>query len=168
MRQDIINVATKEIGVSEYPPGSNSVKYNDWLYGADYAAKLLPSQKEWCCAFYSYVRHEAGASIGKGDFLKGFASVPFFYQHFKANITTNPQPGDAVIYDWEMGKPGHVCTDWTPRHIGMFVEWIDKKAGTFYTIEGNTSTTNQSNGGMVMKRQRNLAFVQAFINPLNL
>jgi len=35
----------------------------------------------------------------------------------------------------------------------LFVKWID--ANQFETIEGNTSLTNDSNGGQVMKRIRN-------------
>ena len=157
MRADIINVATKEIGVAEFPDGSNHSPYGEW-----FGLQGVP----WCAIFCSWVYHNAGHDLGKGDYAKGFASVPFLMQHFKKQITTDPKTGDLIIFDWQKGKVAE--SDWTADHIGIFVEWIDKKAGTFYTIEGNTSSANQSNGGMVQKRQRNLAFVQCFINPLNL
>lgn len=163
-RANIIQVATGQLGVTEFPAGSNETPYNVW-FGLT-GDHLTSAQKEWCCIFYCWLLDHAGHGLGKGDYLKGFASVPFFYQHFKEKITQDPLPGDAVIFDWQKNtKPEG---DWTPDHIGCFYAWLDRKAGTFETIEGNTSVSNNSNGGAVMKRQRNLAFVQAFINATGL
>jgi len=160
-RQLITDIAIHEIGTMESPAGSNIQKYGEW-FGLN--------GQEWCGIFCSWVYDHAGLPLGPLDFTRGFASVPFMFQHAKKLnlITQNPKPGDLVIYDWKKGDPGHVMGDWTPEHVGIFLQWIDKSAGTFYTIEGNTSAGSQSNGGQVQKRQRNMAFVQAFINPKNL
>ena len=52
--------------------------------------------------------------------------------------------GDIVLYDWQ--------GDGRYDHTGLFLKQID--TNTFATIEGNTSTANQSNGGSVMVRTR--------------
>lgn len=151
IRTRIIQVAKHEIGVSESPPNSNITKYNQWF-------GFCPA--EWCAIFCSWVYDQAGIPIGhpkyKTDFIKGFASVPFGMNLWKDHITQDPKMGDLVLFDWNHDK--------APDHVGLFVEWLDKTARLFYTIEGNTSAGNDSNGGQVQKRQRNLANVQCFIN----
>lgn len=159
-RAKIIELATKEIGYTEDPPGSNKTKY-----GAEFGFDGV----QWCCIFYMHILKHSSNVIPYGPHAynkNGYASVPGYYIDHKNGSTSDPQPGDAVIFDWEKGK--QASGDWTSDHIGIFKEWIDKKAGTFFTIEGNTSVGNQSNGGAVMLRQRNLAFVQAFIGLPNL
>jgi hypothetical protein len=69
-------------------------------------------------------------------------------------ITTNPQPGDLVCFDWE----GNGVAD----HIGLYEK--DLPGSEFQTIEGNTSVGNNSNGGEVMRRKRNRSQVQAFVH----
>lgn len=151
-RQGIIDIATSKIGVTENPAGSNHSEFGEW-----FGLQGVP----WCGIFCSYCYAHAGHQL-KGDYSKGFASVPWAWQHYQK--TTSPEMADLVIFDWDKGKKPE--TEWSGDHVGLFVEWIDKKAGTFYTIEGNTSIGNQSNGGAVMKRQRNMAFVQGFLKVL--
>ena len=47
----IIAIASAEVGITEYPPGSNNVKYNTWFYGRQVSGKNYP----WCCTFISYI-----------------------------------------------------------------------------------------------------------------
>ena len=151
IRWRIIQAAKHELGVTENPAGSNKQKFGEW-FGFNGV--------EWCAIFCSWVYDQAGFPIGhpkfKTDFMKGFASVPFGMNIWKDHITKDPKMGDLVLFDWDKDK--------SPDHVGLFVEWMDKTAGLFYTIEGNTSAGNDSNGGQVQKRQRNLANVQCFIN----
>ncbi len=154
IRDNLIFIAKKELRVTEDPAGSNKTKYGEW-FGFNGA--------EWCAIFCSWVYDQAGVPIGhpkyKTDFMKGFASVPFALNLWKDKLTQEPQAGDLVLFDWNK--------DGKPDHVGLFLSWIDKKAGLFQTIEGNTSSTNQSNGGQVQLRQRNMAVVKGFINLLN-
>ena len=55
---DIVKKAVKEIGVKEYPAGSNRVKYNTAYYGREVSGNAYP----WCCAFIWWVFQECGAS----------------------------------------------------------------------------------------------------------
>lgn len=150
MRSDIIETATAEIGTI------GGQKYLDW-FGAQ---KDFHPDWEYCGIFCSWVYATAGHPLGIVDFIRGFASVPFAVRHWYQQRTMNPLPGDLVIFDWNLDKK--------PDHVGLFHSWIDKKAGLFYTIEGNTHPANNSNGKQQMKRQRNMAVVECFINPLGL
>lgn len=47
----IIAIANGELGMSEYPPNSNNVKYNTWFYGHAVQGSKYP----WCAAFISYI-----------------------------------------------------------------------------------------------------------------
>jgi hypothetical protein len=69
--------------------------------------------------------------------------------------------GDIVMFDW--GGAGRQANAFFTDHVGLFDEWINKSAGTFRTIEGNTAVGNDSNGGQVMRRERSLGSVSAFI-----
>mgnify|MGYP003473234462 FL=1 len=133
----IVEVATKEIGTKESPKNSNKTKYGKW-FGYD----GVP----WCAMFVSWCYAMAGEPLPAIGFKKGFAGCQTGYAFFKKNkwITTNPKSGDIVLFDWN--------GDGRYDHTGIFVKWIDKIH--FETIEGNTSLTNQSNGGEVMRRVR--------------
>ena len=146
----IIDIAVKEIGTIESPKDSNKTKYGQW-FGLDGVA--------WCAIFVSWVYHHAGTKIRNMGWSKGFAGCQDGFQKFKKLgwVTKNPIEGDIVFFDWN--------GDGRYDHVGIFNKWIDKD--TFSTIEGNTSLTNQSNGGQVMARVRknkNVAFVHVLVN----
>lgn len=152
MREKIIEIATAELGVKEYPANSNKTKYGEW-FGVNGVA--------WCAQFVSWVYDRGGFPLGNIGFPKGYAGCATGVIHFtkKGQVTKNPEPGDIVFYDWNKDKKSD--------HTGIFVRWIDKEKGTFEAIEGNTSMSNQSNGGIVMLRVRNISLVLVFANPLN-
>lgn len=133
----IIEIAKKEVGYSENPPESNKTKYGKW-FGFD----GVP----WCGMFVSWCYAMAGCSLEKIGFAKGFAGCQTAVAHFKKTnqITKTPVAGDIVFFDWN--KDGRF------DHTGIFLRKIDDEI--FESIEGNTSTSNQSNGGLVMIRSR--------------
>jgi len=136
--EKIIKIATKEIGNHENPIDSNKTKYGKW-FGLDGVA--------WCGMFVSWVYDKVGANLGKIGFAKGFAGCQTAVAHFKktGEITTIPKSGDIVFFDWN--------GDGRYDHTGIYVSQMSSTH--FYCIEGNTSLTNQSNGGEVMLRKRN-------------
>lgn len=149
-REKIIEAARKEIGVTEFPSGSNIQKYGKW-YGMDGVA--------WCAIFVSWCYDMAHTPFPNINTLKGFHYCPTLYNWAKRNqkITIDPCMGDVVLFDWD----GNHLAD----HTGIFVEWIEK-GKTFTSIEGNTSGRSDSNGGEVQLRTRKLSQVQAFVNVL--
>lgn len=144
----IIEVATKEIGQSEVPQNSNKTKYGKW-FGLDGVA--------WCGMFVSWVYYMAGKPLGNIGFTKGFAGCQTAVKYFKDNnkIVTTPISGDIVFFDWN--------GDGRYDHTGLFVRQISNES--FETIEGNTSLTNQSNGGNVMLRERKFNKNTLFVRP---
>jgi hypothetical protein len=140
LRQLALEQAITQLGVKESPPESNLCKFTDW-YGM-----VGP----WCAMFTTWAYETAGNSP---SFVQGvrYAYVPYIVSdarggRYGLTVTTSPLPGDLVCYDWGF--------DGEHDHVGLFENWQD---GTtiFSAIEGNTSTSNNSNGGEVMRRSRN-------------
>lgn len=139
VREAALSEAIKHIGVKESPAGSNQCMFTSW-YGF-----VGP----WCAMFATYC-YENGKKGGSPSFEKGsyYAYVPYILGDARngrrgLSITTSPIPGDLVCYDW--GRDG------TWDHIGIF------EKGTSFSwtaIEGNTSSSNNSNGGEVQRRNR--------------
>lgn len=144
---NIVAIAEKEIGYTETPTNSNKTKYGKW-FGFDGVA--------WCGMFVSWCYDKAGLPLGNIGFSKGFAgcqTAVAFYKK-KGKITNEPVAGDIVFFDWN--------GDGRYDHTGIFVRHINEIY--LETIEGNTSLTNQSNGGQVMRRKRKYTGV-IFVHP---
>lgn len=147
-RTKIIEIAKKEIGYTEIPANSNKTKFGKW-FGLDGLA--------WCGIFVSWCYAQAGFPLPKIGFTKGYAGCQTAVAYFTKNkkITTTPMPGDVVFFDWNL--------DGRYDHTGIFVRKIDKDY--FEAIEGNTSVSNQSNGGQVMLRKRKFGKGVLFVRP---
>lgn len=148
-RNKVLAIAQAEIGTKESPANSNKQKYGEW-FGMN--------GQPWCAMFVSWVYFQAGFPLPKIQGPKGFAYCPFMVTYAKKNklVTVLPAPADIVMFDWE----GDMKSD----HVGIFVRWLNKERTEFECIEGNTSPTNQSNGGAVMLRKRKVSQVQCFVN----
>jgi len=131
--------AITQIGTKESPANSNQCTYTQW-YGM-----VGP----WCAMFCTWSDQTGGHPTM--SFVKGkkYAYVPYIVNDARMginglSITSDPKPGDLVCYDWD--RNGEY------DHIGLFEKWTSGRV--FNAIEGNTSTSNNSNGGEVMRRQR--------------
>jgi hypothetical protein len=136
-RLTALDAAVTWIGYAE--TGNNDTIFGEW-YGMNF--------QPWCAmAVCHWFTIGAG---GSPSFARAsrYAYVPYVVNDAKAkryglSVTTTPIPGDLVCFDWER--------DGVPDHIGIFESGT---ASSFNAIEGNTSTSNQSNGGQVMRRAR--------------
>jgi cell wall-associated NlpC family hydrolase len=150
IQHKIIQIAAKEIGQTEKPANSNRTKYGKWAKFDGVA---------WCGIFVSWVYAHAGVPLPKIGFaFPGFAGTQTAMAQLKkwGKIVQQPEPGDIVFFDWNNDK--------RVDHVGIVVQLLSN--GTVTTIEGNTSATNQSNGGNVERRTRNLKhciFVRPFV-----
>ena len=133
---DVINKAYAEVGITEYPPNSNNVKYNTFFYGKEVRGAQYP----WCCTFIWWILSSCGINVPKT------ASCMVLGQWFKDNGRwyTKPKVGDIVCFKYNTNS------GWT-NHVGIVV---DVKGNEITTIEGNTSVNSDDNGGAVMKRNR--------------
>lgn len=57
----LIAIANSEVGITEYPPNSNNVKYNTWYYGHT----VQGDNYKWCAVFISYIFYvlEGGQAV---------------------------------------------------------------------------------------------------------
>ena len=125
-------------------------KYWDYVRGGGF---VDGSETPWCACFVSWCADQCG--YVESGLLPQTASVEGFLSHFgdvdqagTASSTvmyiseyTNPQPGDLICY----GHEDRNCTD----HIGVVVavDYGESGAATaFYTVEGNTSSTDLAEG----------------------
>jgi hypothetical protein len=127
------------LGYKESPSGSNNSHFGEW-YGMNY--------QPWCAMAVTHWFEVEGG--GSPSFARGsaYSYCPYVLHDAQADrgglsVTTSPIPGDVVLFDWDH--------DGAPDHIGIFE---DGDSGSFKSIEGNTSTSNNSNGGEVMRRTR--------------
>lgn len=148
--EQILTLARQELGYRESPANSNQTKYGKW-YGLD--------GKAWCMMFVMWIFHQAEASA---LLPVRTASCGAFMDAAKADGNwhgnTDLQPGDIVIFDFP-GNSSHA------EHVGIVEEPADEAAYVF-TIEGNTSNDNQSNGGMVMRRKRKRSLIAGAFRPV--
>lgn len=137
---DAIRIAQGEIGVTEYPRNSNKVKYNTWFYGYEVYDGYKGKKYPWCVTFVEWVLRDT-------KLLMKTASASALGKWFKDNgqWTTTPQKGDMIFFNFH--TPGKLAD-----HIGI-VESVNND-GSIVTIEGNTSTKSNDNGGAVMRRVR--------------
>lgn len=135
--EDILKTAENEIGVTEYPPNSNKVKYNTAYYGSEVSGSAYP----WCCVFVWWVFAQYSPCL-----VWKTASCSELGNWFKTNSQWYNQPkiGDVVFFKFKTNDR------WT-NHCGI-VKSIN--GSIIETIEGNTSVNSDDNGGAVMIRQR--------------
>lgn len=149
-REQVIQIAQAEVGTSESPANSNKQKYGEW-YGMNGVA--------WCAIFVSWVFDKAGLPLGLIQTQKGYHHCQGAHNWFRREnrLTTQPQKGDIVMFDWQ--------GDGWADHTGIFVEWLDPAKTKFSSLEGNTSLSDNSNGGQVMLRERRVESVKSFASP---
>lgn len=148
-----LDVASSYIGVSEEPAGSNRVMFSEW-YGMT---------GPWCAMFVTYCFVQAKSK----SFIKGskYAYCPYVLADAKASRNglrvipkADARTGDIVLFDWNK--------DGVADHIGI-VNIAPNKRKTFTSVEGNTSGTNPSDGGMVALMERKVTDVIAFVRVNN-
>jgi hypothetical protein len=158
LRVKALNEAKLHLGDKERT-GKNDIWVTDW-YGV---------RGPWCAMYVTWCYQKVGSRAfkpgltGVGGLHPGsgtYAYVPFLVgdARFGRNGlqivgADRVQPGDPVCFDWDGG---------VADHIGLFEKWITV-GKTFYAIEGNTAIGNDSNGGEVMRRERRVSQVEAFV-----
>ena len=145
----VLSVARKEIGVKESPSGSNRQKY-----GKEYGANGQP----WCAMFVWWVFKHAGCpELFFGGKKSAYCpTIADYYIAKKQTVSkSSGKPGDIVLFDFNDNN--------SSDHIGI----IEKKNsnGSYTTIEGNTGTGSNTNGGQVMRRTRYQSDISWIVRP---
>ena len=142
-REAVLQIAQWQLGVQESPAGSNRVKYAE-EYGLNGYA--------WCMMFVWWVFREAGFNLRKTASCTELTNA---YKKAGQWVTKDFKPGDIVMYDFSGRKR-------ITEHCGIVLDVGD---GELTTIEGNTGTGDDANGGCVMKRVRRLNLVTGACRP---
>lgn len=142
-RDDVLKIAAWQLGVLENPAGSNRQKYGE-AYGMN--------GQPWCVMFVWWVFREAGFNLRKTASCTDLSNA---YKAAGQWVSSGYKPGDIVMFDFT-GKRSKT------EHCGI----VEKVNGnTLTTIEGNTGTASNANGGAVMRRTRDVRFVTGACRP---
>ena len=146
--EKILEIARSQIGTRESPANSDNVKYNTAYYGREVSGKY-----PWCAVFVWWVFREAGASdmyYGGGE----TAYCPTLMSFHKKQKVTDYRPGDIVFFNFS-GRS-------SAGHVGICESWD----GTYITtIDGNTGSASEDNGGAVLRRRRHKKFIVGAYRP---
>ena len=143
-KEAVIQIAKWQIGVLESPANSNRQKY-----GADYGWNGVA----WCVQFVWWCFKEAGFNLRKTASCTDLTNA---YKEAGQWTVKDFKPGDIVMYDFSGKKK-------ITEHCGIVVSVGD---GYIVTVEGNTSTSDNANGGSVMERKRTLRYVISACRPM--
>jgi len=145
--KQILDMAKSQVGITEYPPNSNSCKYNEAFYGHP-VQDGVPTAKDkypWCCVFVWWVFSQFDPCL-----VKKTASCENLAQWFKDNgqwIEPGKQlPGDVAFYKFNTNNR-------FTNHTGIVTDVLGFNDINAY--EGNTSEKgSQDNGGAVLLKHR--------------
>ena len=149
----VIDTARRYLGVRESPPHSNNVLFNTVYYGRPVSGSAFP----WCAVFVWYVFREAGLShlYFGGERTAHCNTLLTFARRHGLFHASGFLPGDLALFDWS-GRRSNA------QHIGIITE---VRPTSVVTIEGNTAVGNDSDGGEVMERVRNLPLIIGVYRP---
>jgi hypothetical protein len=148
----VLAFARSQIGVKESPANSNNVIYNTKYYGKAVSGSSYP----WCVVFVWWIFSACGAAkLFYGEAKTASCNVLMLWaKKYGLWVTSDYRPGDLVVYNWSGGT--------APKHIGIIESVSDD---TITAIEGNTAVGNDSNGGEVMRRTRDIKYVIGAVRP---
>lgn len=148
--EKLLGRARAELGVTESPAGSNHVKYNTEYY----ARAVKGSGYPWCCVFVWWLFREVGASeLFYGGKKTAYCPTLLNY-HKKQWVKGDYLPGDVVFFNFSGKK--------SAAHVGICESW---DGTNITTIDGNTGTNNEANGGAVMRRRRDKKYIVGAYRP---
>lgn len=165
----------KHLGVKESPFGSNKQMFGVW-----FGVNGVP----WCAESVSYATKigagyelchgfDGAAGVKAG---KGCAYVPTIEAWMRMHgmwlgRILPLEDGLVGCFNWNGGEPDHIGLSAREATLRKLVpaaltkaikDYGPLRSGEFWSVEGNTGLTNQSNGGEQMLRKRNIAQVDGF------
>ncbi|MFJ9706406.1 peptidoglycan-binding protein [Streptomyces sp. NPDC101234] len=146
----ILDVAEAEAGTVEGSARANS-------YGSAVGLSMSTSDYAWCATFVSWVAKQTGATSYRNTYVSGWVNQARA-GNYHLSVTTDPQPGDIVAFDWNGGN------DFTGGHEHIGIVRTVSSGSSFTTVEGNTSNPDGGSDGVYVKtRSRNSSYDVLFI-----
>lgn len=150
--EQLLDLARQEIGTAEEPAGSNRVKYNTAYYGREVSGDSYP----WCCVFVWWLFYQTGCQelFYGGKKTASCGTLAAWAKKQGGFVSTGYLPGDLVFMCFSGQKI---------QHIGI-VESVQAD-GSLVTIEGNTGSGSEANGGQVQRKTRPMQYVRGAFRP---
>ena len=150
--EQLLALARRQIGVKESPANSNTVLYNTAYYGKKVAGANYP----WCCTFVWWLFYTSGeSSLFYGGKKTAYCPTLLDYHKKKGQFVSGDyQPGDIIFFNFSGKK--------TAAHVGVCESF---NGVSITTIDGNTGTGNEADGGAVMRRIRNKKYIVGAYRP---
>lgn len=150
----VLACAASQIGYSRWADPETGTKYGRWYARQTGYAWFGNNGVAYCAMFVSWVFNQCKTKL----FNSYFAYVPYIEQAAQKQgrvvAKTGAQPGDIITFDWN--------GDGVADHVGI----VEANKGSYVqTIEGNTSASDQSNGGSVQRRTRAWSTVHMVLRP---
>ena len=153
IRGEVMAIAHSQLGVHEWPPGSNDGEVRKYLTAAGY-----PWAGAWCVSFIYWDLLQAG--FKREHLPTGAASTPNWATFAKAHGCTKPISqsllGDIWLYEWGNG-------DGMLDH-GAFCDDPDPRNATGLSLDGNVGDY----GGSVMQVARPASSIAVCIDLVKL
>lgn len=150
--EKVIAEATKDLGYTESPAGSNKTKFGAW-----YGLNGYP----WCVMALAYwfdIAGERSAFFGGGKTASCGTLLSWYQQMGQTVPVAEVRAGDIVILNFSGTKD--------TQHCGLVIDKLSN--GYIATIEGNTTPGlegSQDNGGSVAKKYRRPSQVVGVCRP---
>jgi hypothetical protein len=121
-------------------------------------------QNAWCADFARYVWARAGGRVsGMDPWAGSFYRATVGTARWKAKDSGYvPQPGDAVLYDWDGLNGG--TNGWGIDHVGIVVTYVPSTR-MLQTYEGNTTASGNGGTEGVYARNRATTWVVGYVTP---
>lgn len=148
MLEEICRLARQEEGVAEEPGGSNRVKYNNWFYGKIVSGSEYP----WCMTFMQWLAHVVGLPVPR---TAGCTELARWARKQGQWVTGGFRRGDWVEFDFSGQRK-------ITQHVGLVIEAYPDHV---VTIEGNTGSASQNNGGQVQCKKRAVSLITGAWRP---
>ncbi|WP_368757148.1 GW dipeptide domain-containing protein [Enterococcus avium] len=126
--RDVLNMASKYIGVTSNPRGSRNNMFNTAFYGIPVSS--YTSIYDWCAVYIWYVLREAGLSeeYYGGIKTRWVAPIQSWYKS-ENRWSKRPYAGNLIFFSWHDGV--------TADHVG-FIEHVNSD-GSLTIIDGNVN-----------------------------
>ena len=147
--QEILDLARAEIGTKA--TGQNNVKYNTAYYGRT----INTSGYAWCACFVWWCFAQTGASaLYYGGNKTAYCPTLMSYHKAQGQAVTSYQPGDIIFFNFSGGT--------NAAHVGICESWDGTNVTT---IDGNTSSASEANGGTVARKVRAKKYIVGGYRP---
>ena len=166
IRQKLVDIASREVGVVEVPKNSNTGKR---VKEYQRASNLEGTGWPYCAAFVDWCIMQWGMDP---DVLKALKKTPAQFESWRPKTAAafgledwGRKKGLRVLYASNTPelKTGDIIT-FDSSHVGI----VDTdKDGVIFTIEGNTNEAGGRDGGGVFAKRRSFGEARRFIRILN-